>query len=85
MISVTCRLKEVAEFDPPPHLLRDLHLIASPSDPYLLPRNGIRGFPHWGVWAQWNDRFSSDIGAFVGDNQKGMLSAVATRITGEWP
>ena len=64
---------------------RDLRLVAAPSDTFLLPRNGVRGFPHWGVWAQWNDRFASDIRAYVEEDQRGRLSAVATRVTGEPP
>eukprot|EP00983_Pelagomonas_calceolata_P030693 964171-Pelagomonas_calceolata.AAC.1 len=33
-------------------VLRGLKLVAAPGDSNLLPRNGVRGFPHWGVWMQ---------------------------------
>jgi len=62
--------------------LKALKLVAAVSEPALLPRSGTRGFPHWGVWAEWNMRFAGDMTAYLGTNRLGMLSAVATRITG---
>lgn len=67
---------------PLPPFPRHLRLIAAPGDAALLPRNGQRGFPHWGVWSQWNNRFADDMNAYLGKDTRGMLSAVATRLTG---
>ncbi|GIL45006.1 hypothetical protein Vafri_2415 [Volvox africanus] len=63
-------------------LLRNLKLIAAVSNPSLLPRSAERGFPHWGVWMQLNERFTSDLRAYLASSQRGLLSAVATRLTG---
>jgi len=62
--------------------LRGLKLVAAPSNNALLPRGGVRGFPHYAQWAQVNDRFKSDMWAYLVDGQPGLLSAVATRISG---
>ncbi|GFR50536.1 hypothetical protein Agub_g12806 [Astrephomene gubernaculifera] len=62
--------------------LRGLKLLAAVSEPALLPRQGERGFPHWGVWLQVNDRFRTDLTAYLAAGQRGLLSAVATRLTG---
>lgn len=35
----------------------------------LLPRGGVRGFPHWGVWLEWNKRWAADISAFLCENR----------------
>ncbi len=48
----------------------------------LLPRGGARGFPHWAVWQQYNDRFLEAMTAYLGQGAAGRLSDVATRITG---
>lgn len=32
--------------------LRGLKLVAAPANKSLLPRGGVRGFPHYGTWAQ---------------------------------
>ncbi|GLC33109.1 hypothetical protein PLESTB_000369500 [Pleodorina starrii] len=63
-------------------VLRNLKLIAAVSNPALLPRSAERGFPHWGVWMQLNDRFAADLTAYLAAGQRGTLSAVATRLTG---
>ena len=42
-------LIEIISMDP---VLRCLKLLAYVGDNTLLPRNGERGFPHWGVWLQ---------------------------------
>ena len=42
-------LIEIISTDP---VLRCLKLLAYVGDNTLLPRNGERGFPHWGVWLQ---------------------------------
>ncbi|GAX79475.1 hypothetical protein CEUSTIGMA_g6916.t1 [Chlamydomonas eustigma] len=72
-------LAEELALDP---VLRGLKLIAEAADTNLLPRQGLRGFPHWGVWAQCNDRFYSQLKSYLFQNQRGLLSEVATRITG---
>ncbi|KAF5835118.1 glycoside hydrolase superfamily [Dunaliella salina] len=63
-------------------VLRGLKLVAAPGDSNLLPRNGVRGFPHWGIWMQLNDQFRNDARAYLIQNQPGLLSALATRIAG---
>ncbi|KAG2422373.1 hypothetical protein HXX76_016097 [Chlamydomonas incerta] len=63
-------------------VLRDLKLVAAVSNPALLPRLAERGFPHWGVWQQVNDRYASDLCSYLVNCQRGLLSAVATRLTG---
>lgn len=57
-------------------------LIAASANDSLLPRNGERGFPHYGVLLEWNNRFGNDILRLLRDNAGGMLSAFATRMTG---
>ncbi len=66
-------------------LCSHLKLVAAVSDASLLPRNGVRGFPHWGVWATRNTRFADDMQAYLEGNQRGVLSSVATRIMGKSP
>lgn len=63
-------------------VLRGLHLLAAPGNNGLLPRGGVRGFPHYAQWAQVNDRFGTDLWAYLVDNTPGLLSQVATRISG---
>lgn len=41
--------------------LQGLKLLAWAKDDSLLPRAGVRGYPHWGRWAEVNTRFSADI------------------------
>lgn len=65
-------------------VLGHMKLVAATGLAELLPRGGVRGFPHWGVWATWNDRYASNLTAYILRNQRGLLSAVATRITGDW-
>lgn len=48
-------------------LLKPLKLIAAPSDESLLPRSGVRGFPHWGLWQQRNAGFGRDLMAFLAE------------------
>ena len=60
-------------------LLGHLKLIAQPLDDRLLPREGSRGFPHWGKWLERNQAFSRDIAAFLAECRPGMASALATR------
>lgn len=62
--------------------LRALKMVALPSDESLLPRGGVRGFPHWGHWMQRNTAFGTDMIAFLADGAPGMLTAVAGRLTG---
>lgn len=60
-------------------LLGHLKLIAQPLDDKLLPREGSRGFPHWGKWLERNQAFARDIPAFLAECRPGMASALATR------
>lgn len=62
-------------------LLSHLKLIAAPSDQNLLPRNGCRGFPHWGLWMECNAAFSKDVVDFWKGCSNGP-SALARRLTG---
>ena len=59
-------------------LLGALKLIAWAGDDGLLPRSGVRGFPHWGVWLQRNTRFSADLAPFAA-GLPASASGVATR------
>ncbi|KAL6759536.1 hypothetical protein V8C86DRAFT_1289639 [Haematococcus lacustris] len=63
-------------------VLSGLKLIAAPGNPALLPREGVRGFPHWSRWMQVNDRFKDDLWGYLVQGKAGCLSAVATRLTG---
>lgn len=58
-------------------------IIAGGSLPSLLPREGQRGFPHYGVIAEAPGRFQDDvISSYLFKNQKGFLSSVAQRLMG---
>lgn len=37
---------------PPTIICSGLKLVAAPANNALLPRTGVRGFPHWGSWLQ---------------------------------
>ncbi|KAL4443720.1 hypothetical protein ABPG75_011457 [Micractinium tetrahymenae] len=63
-------------------LLRRLKLVALASDDTLLPRGGVRGFPHWGLWQQRNTAFGADLMAFLAEGTLGLLTTVAGRLTG---
>lgn len=63
-------------------LLASCKLIAASANDALLPRSGARGFPHYGVLLEWNNRFGADMLALLRDNKPGMMSAFATRMTG---
>jgi glycogen operon protein len=41
----------------------------------------VGSFPHWGRWAEWNGKFRDDVRRFV-KGDEGMVSALATRLTG---
>lgn len=56
-------------------LLADCKLIAASANNALLPRSGDRGFPHYGVLLEWNNRFGSDLLTLLRDNQGGPASA----------
>ncbi len=60
-------------------ILADTKLIAEAWDAAGLYQVGT--FPSWGRWAEWNGRFRDDIRKYLrGD--PGMISALATRLTG---
>lgn len=63
-------------------ILSSFRLIAVSCNDQLLPRAGERGFPHCSVWTEWNKRFQNDMWRFLVYNEAGLLSNVATRITG---
>ncbi|GMH32292.1 hypothetical protein BSKO_00126 [Bryopsis sp. KO-2023] len=63
-------------------VLRRCKMVAVSGNDQLLPRWGERGFPHWGVWLEWNKRFQSDVWEHLVRAFDGKLSAVATRVTG---
>jgi pullulanase/glycogen debranching enzyme len=52
-------------------ILRSVKLIAASGDDKLLPRSGVRGFPHYGVMLEWNQRFGAVMLAFMRNNQGG--------------
>lgn len=63
-------------------VIRGVKLVACSGNDSLLPRGGERGFPHWGVWMQWNQRFTTDAAAFLLACTPGVLSNIATRVAG---
>ena len=56
-------LAETIATDP---LLADVRLVAWPGDARLLPRAGVRGFPHWGRWLERNLRCTADLARALG-------------------
>ncbi|GIX47350.1 MAG: hypothetical protein KatS3mg131_1561 [Candidatus Tectimicrobiota bacterium] len=87
LAAILCRGPAGEVLDAPPLLARlaadpvlaDTKLIAEPWDAaglYLVGR-----FPHFGRWAEWNDRFRDEVRRFVrGD--AGMVPALAARLAG---
>lgn len=63
-------------------LLARLKLVAAPSDSSLLPRGGVRGFPHWAIWQERNHAFQRDIISYIVENTSGILDSVSKRLTG---
>lgn len=51
-------------------LLSSCKLIAASANDGLLPRSGVRGFPHYGVLLEWNNRFGADMLALLRDNTR---------------
>ncbi len=51
-------------------LLSHCKLIAASANDALLPRSGVRGFPHYGVVLEWNNRFGADMLALLRDNRR---------------
>jgi pullulanase/glycogen debranching enzyme len=51
-------------------LLASCKLIAASANNALLPRLGERGFPHYGVLLEWNNRFGADMLALLRDNKR---------------
>lgn len=72
-------LPETLAHDP---VLRRCKMVAACGTSDLLPRCGDRGFPHWGVWLEWNRNFHNDTLAYIAEGLEGKLSAMATRVTG---
>lgn len=65
-----------------PDLVGRLWMVAGPSDPVLLPREGRRGFPHWGRWAEATGRMPGLLQAYLMLNRPGLLTPAATRLAG---
>lgn len=51
-------------------ILAHCKLIAASANDALLPRSGERGFPHYGVVLEWNNRFGADMLALLRDNKR---------------
>jgi pullulanase/glycogen debranching enzyme len=51
-------------------MLASCKLIAASANDSLLPRSGERGFPHYGVLMEWNNRFGADMLALLRDNRR---------------
>lgn len=58
-------------FDP---VLAGLQIIAQTADPGLLPRQGHRGFPHWGEWQESSGALDAALGGAGG--VRGLWSAL---------
>ena len=67
-----------------PVLRNRVRLFASAADEKLLPRSGVRGFPHWAVWGERNWRCARDVSRLMleGGGDSPVSSAVATRAAG---
>lgn len=72
-------LPEAIAEDP---LLRYCKLVSLSGNDELIPRQGERGFPHWGIWTEYNTRFQNDFWEFMVLSVPAKLSNIATRITG---
>lgn len=60
-------------------------LVASPESTNLLPRQGARGFPHWGRWSEACRYVTDDLWTYMmaAPTPREHLGKVATRLTGE--
>ncbi|QDZ21918.1 putative isoamylase [Chloropicon primus] len=65
-------------------VLQSTKMVAVPFGSHLLPREGVRGFPHWGRWAEMNSRFVTDMqDLFLQDDRSKVdLTKVSMRLTG---
>jgi hypothetical protein len=54
-------------------VLTSCKLIAASANDSLLPRSGVRGFPHYGVLLEWNNRFGADMLSLLRDNAREWL------------
>lgn len=59
-------------------VLASTTLIAAPSDEKLLPRQGERGFPHWGRWLESNGQKATALHYFLSPNHDLMLAMAAS-------
>lgn len=82
MIQDCPSLPEAIAGDP---VLKSCKLVAVSGDDQLIPRKGERGFPHLGVWTEYNSRFQFDFWDFMVMTTHAKLSNIATRITGATP
>lgn len=64
-------------------VLSGCKLIAASANDALLPRNGERGFPHYGVLLEWNNHFGSDILGLLRDN-RGKCSRIQLGLRASW-
>ena len=60
----------------------DSSLFASAADERLLPRSGVRGFPHWAVWGERTWRSARDISRLMLEGDALAASGLATRAAG---
>jgi len=73
-------LPEALALDP---ILRSrVRLFASAADERLLPRSGVRGFPHWAVWGERTWRSARDISRLMLEGDALAASGLATRAAG---
>ena len=59
-------------------VLSSTTLIAAPSNEELLPRQGERGFPHWGRWLESNGQKSTALRYFLSPGKDIMMSMAAS-------
>jgi hypothetical protein len=65
-----------------PVLRGRVKLVASAADLALLPRQGVRGFPHWGTWLEKNWSLARLLRAWLGDGAPGQAAGLAARVLG---
>ncbi|MEW5300272.1 MAG: hypothetical protein WDW36_003213 [Sanguina aurantia] len=72
-------LAEAIALDPQ---LSGLRILTSVSNAALLPRSGVRGFPHYSRLGVWNDGFTRDLRSYITSGSHGSVEALKMRITG---
>ncbi|MEW5311390.1 MAG: hypothetical protein WDW38_003111 [Sanguina aurantia] len=72
-------LAEAIALDPQ---LSGLRILTSVSNAALLPRSGVRGFPHYSRLGVWNDGFTRDLRSYTTSGSQSSVEALKMRITG---